>query len=91
MNIKRIMTMRFCLSLGAALAVSSVLAEQRTGPAPDPEGAGVVYVYYPSLCAAAGDLRTARRSGGPAVRHLKAWRRARRMRTPSCGRRVIPA
>jgi hypothetical protein len=55
MNIKRIMTMRFCLSFGVTLAVASVLLEQRSGPAPNPEGAGIVYVYFSSLCAMPGD------------------------------------
>jgi hypothetical protein len=45
------------LSLGAALAVTSVLVTHRGEPAPNPEGAGVVYVYFPSLCAAPGDAR----------------------------------
>jgi hypothetical protein len=57
MNIKRIMTMRFCLSIGAALAVASVLVTHRAEPALDLEGAGIVYVYFPSLCAAPGDAR----------------------------------
>jgi hypothetical protein len=54
------MTMRLCLSVGVTLAVASVLIEQRSGPAPDPEGTGVVYVYFPSLCAAPGDKRDCR-------------------------------
>jgi hypothetical protein len=49
------MTKRFCLSFGAALAVASVLVTHRAGPVPNPEGTGVVYVYFPSLCAAPGD------------------------------------
>ena len=57
MNIRRMMTKRFCLSIGAALAVTSVLIAERSGPAPNPEGVGVVYVYFPSLCAAPGDPR----------------------------------
>jgi hypothetical protein len=57
MNIRRMMTKRFCLSIGATLAVASVLAVERSGPAPDPEGSGIVYVYFPSLCAAPGDPR----------------------------------
>jgi hypothetical protein len=55
--IKKIMTKRFCLSFGAALTVASVLVMQRAGPAPNPEGQGIVYVYFPSHCAAAGDSR----------------------------------
>jgi hypothetical protein len=66
MNIKRIMTTRFCLSFGAALTVASVLVSQRAGPAPDPEGVGIVYVYFPSLCAAPGDSRDCRELPRPA-------------------------
>ena len=55
MSIKRIMTMRFCLSIGAALAVASVLVTHRGERASNLEGAGIVYVYFPSLCAAPGD------------------------------------
>lgn len=55
MSIKRIMTARFCLSLGAALAVTSVLVSHRTGPDSNADAAGIVYVYFPSLCAAPGD------------------------------------
>lgn len=55
--IRHIMTMRFCLAFGAALAVASVLLTHRGGPAPNAEGAGIVYVYFPSLCAAPGDSR----------------------------------
>jgi hypothetical protein len=54
-NIKRVMSMRFCLSIGAALAVASVLAAHRTEPSLDLVGGGVVYVYFPSLCAKPGD------------------------------------
>ena len=57
MIIKNMMTKRFCLALGAALSVTGVLVSQKTGPAPDPEGSGIVYVYYASLCAMAGDSR----------------------------------
>lgn len=57
------MTKRFCLSLGAALALAGVLIAHRNGPTPDPEGEGVVYVYYPSLCAAPGDARECREVG----------------------------
>ena len=66
MNIKRLMTMRFCLSFGAALAVTSVLVTQRSGPAPDPEGAGIVYVYFPSMCAAPGDASNCKEIPRPA-------------------------
>ncbi len=51
------MTKRFCLSFGAALAVTSVLVSHRGGPTEMPEAAGVVYVYFPSMCAAPGDSR----------------------------------
>ena len=57
MSIKRVMSMRFCLSIGAALAVASVLATHRTEPPLDLVGGGVVYVYFPSLCAAPRDAR----------------------------------
>ena len=55
MRIKWIMTKRFCLSFGVALAVATVLLTHRDGPTPDPDGPGVVYVYFPSLCAEPGD------------------------------------
>jgi hypothetical protein len=55
MKVRRIMTMRLCLSFGAALAVTSVLLSHRGESAPNLEGAGIVYVYFPSLCAAPGD------------------------------------
>jgi hypothetical protein len=55
MTIKKLMTMRLCLSFGAALSVASVLVSQRTGPAPNLEGQGIVFVYFPSMCAAAND------------------------------------
>ena len=60
MNIRQIMTKRFCLSLAAALAVTSVLVTQHAGVAANPEGEGIVYVYFPSLCAAPGDARDCR-------------------------------
>jgi hypothetical protein len=52
---KWIMTRRLCLSIGVSLAVASVLVAHRSGPGPDEDGPGVVYVYFPSLCAKAGD------------------------------------
>jgi hypothetical protein len=55
MSIRNIMTKRFCVSLGAALAVTSVLVTHSGGAAPNIEGAGIVFVYFPSLCAAPGD------------------------------------
>jgi hypothetical protein len=60
------MTTRFCLSLGVALAVAAGLGAQRAGPAPNPEGAGIVYVYFPSLCAAPGDPSDCREIQRPA-------------------------
>jgi hypothetical protein len=55
MTTKPIVTKQFYLLLGASLAVASLLLTHRDGPAPDPEGPGVVFVYFPSLCAQAGD------------------------------------
>jgi hypothetical protein len=49
------MNMRFCLSFGLALAVTTVLVTHRGAPAGNLEGPGIVYVYFPSLCAAPGD------------------------------------
>ena len=60
MTIKRIMTMRFCLSLGAAVAVAGVLVAHRVEQAVPLEGDGIVYVYFPSLCAAARDASDCR-------------------------------
>jgi hypothetical protein len=57
MNIRSLMTMRLSLSLGAAMAVASVLVTHRGAPAESVEGPGVVFVYFPSLCAAPGDSR----------------------------------
>jgi len=65
-NIKRIMTTRFCLSIGATLAVASVLVSHRAGPAANFEETGVVYVYFPSLCAAPGDPSDCRELPRPA-------------------------
>jgi hypothetical protein len=55
MTLGRMMTRRVCLSFGLALAVACLLAAKRAGPTPDPDGIGIVYVYFPSLCAAPGD------------------------------------
>jgi len=55
MTFNWIMTKRFCLSVGVSLAVASVLLAHRFRPALDADGLGVVYVYFPSLCAKAGD------------------------------------
>jgi len=71
----RILTKRFCLSMGAALTVAAVLVTHRGGPAPNPEGAGIVYVYFPSLCAVPGDARDCRELPGrdrPAFRSMAA-------------------
>ena len=55
MNIQRLMSWRLCLSFGVALTVTGVLVTRTSGPAPNLEGTGVVYVYFPSLCAKPGD------------------------------------
>ena len=57
MRVKRRFPTRFCLFLGAALAVATVLVTHRDGPSPSLEGPGVVYVYFPSLCAEPGVAR----------------------------------
>jgi hypothetical protein len=75
MRIRFIMTKRFCLSLGAALAVTAVLVTHRDGPAPKGDGAGVVFVYFPSLCAAPGnssDCHEIRRPVRPAFGSMAA-------------------
>jgi hypothetical protein len=53
-KIRRLMNMRMFLSFGATLAVTSLLIAHRDGPPPAPEE-GVVFVYFPSMCAAPGD------------------------------------
>jgi hypothetical protein len=60
MNFRSIVTKRFCLALGGALVVAAVLVTHRAGPAPSPEGDGVIFVYFPSLCAAPGDSSNCR-------------------------------
>lgn len=55
MRARHLISKRFCLSLGAALAVAIVLVANRGQPVSNLEGAGIVYVYFPSLCAAPGD------------------------------------
>jgi hypothetical protein len=60
MSIKRMVTKRFCLAFGAALTVAGVLVTQSSGSTVDPLNAGVVYVYFPSLCAAPGDSNDCR-------------------------------
>jgi len=60
MTIRRLMTTRFCLGIGAALAFASVLGAQSSGPTPNAGEQGVVYVYFSSMCAAPGDARDCR-------------------------------
>jgi hypothetical protein len=60
MKLRNFRSPRIFLSLSVVAAVAGVLAMQRSGPAPNPEGVGVVFVYFPSLCAAAGDPRDCR-------------------------------
>jgi len=65
MSIRSVMTKRSCLGFGVALVVAAVLVTHRSGPAPSsegdgPEGNGVVFVYFPSLCAAPGDASDCR-------------------------------
>jgi hypothetical protein len=55
MSIKSLMTRRFCLAFGGALVVAAVLVTHRSVQTPTPNGDGVVFVYFPSLCAAPGD------------------------------------
>ena len=50
MGMRRIFTTRFCLSLGAALAVTTVMATHRDGSGQALDGPGMVYVYFPSMC-----------------------------------------
>ena len=57
MSSKHVPSMRFCMSLSAALAVAVMLVANRGQPVLNLEGAGIVYVYFPSLCAAPGDSR----------------------------------
>jgi hypothetical protein len=55
MTFNRILTRRFCLSVGMSLAVAGVLLAHRYRRPLDADGPGVVYVYFPSLCAKPGD------------------------------------
>jgi hypothetical protein len=57
MRTKHRISARFCLSLGAALAVAIMLVVNRGQPVTNLEGPGIVFVYFPSLCAAPGDSR----------------------------------
>ena len=54
MNIRRMISVRFCLSLCAALSVAGMAMAQRDGQPANLDGAGVVFVYYPSICTSAG-------------------------------------
>jgi hypothetical protein len=64
-RIRRTLSLRFCLSLGAALAVTSVLLTHRTAPSPDLAGGGIVFVYFPSLCAEPGNAKDCREIPAP--------------------------
>jgi len=75
MSIKHLMSMRFCLSFGAALAVATTLVTHRGQPVANIEGPGIVYVYFPSLCAAPGDASDCheiRQSARPAFESMAA-------------------
>ncbi len=60
MSIRPLMNPRFCLAFAGAVVVATVLVTHRGGPAPSPEGDGVIFVYFPSLCAAPGDASNCR-------------------------------
>ncbi len=60
MKLRQIMSLRLCLSFGAALTFASVLVAHRDGPVKGAEDQGIVYVYFPSMCAAPGDARDCR-------------------------------
>ncbi len=66
MRIRHLLTKRFCLSFGVTVAVATVLVTHRGRPAPTPEGDGVVFVYFPSLCADPGDASNCREIRRPA-------------------------
>jgi hypothetical protein len=75
MSIKHLMNRRFCLALGSSLAVAAVLLTHRGQSVPKPEADGVVFVYFPSLCAAPGDSSNCReipRPARPAFRSMAA-------------------
>jgi hypothetical protein len=55
MSLGHILTKRFCLAFGGALVVTAVLVTHRGQTVPDPTADGVVFVYFPSLCAAPRD------------------------------------
>src|ERR1700722_1639832 len=60
MRMKSIITKRLCLAVGGAGIIAGVLGTHRGGPVPSPDGDGVVFVYFPSLCAAPGDSSNCR-------------------------------
>jgi hypothetical protein len=66
MSLRHILTKRFCLTFGVTLVVAAVLVTHRGSPAPNPEGDGVVFVYFPSLCANPGDATNCREIPRPA-------------------------
>src|SRR5258708_4806549 len=66
MGIRSLMTPRLCLAFGGALIVAAVLVTHRGGPPASPDGDGVVFVYFPSMCAAPGDASNCREIPRPA-------------------------
>jgi len=66
MSLRHILNKRFCLAFVVTLAVAAVLVTHRGRPAPNPEGDGVVFVYFPSLCANPGDASNCREIPRPA-------------------------
>jgi hypothetical protein len=69
------MNVPLCLSFGAALTVAGVLLSHREAPMPDTAEAGVVFVYFPSLCATpldASDCRELPRQTRPAFDSMAA-------------------
>jgi hypothetical protein len=65
MSLGHIITKRFCLAFGGALVVAAVLVTHRGQPARNLAGDGVVFVYFPSLCAAPGDSSNCHEIPGP--------------------------
>ena len=47
MSIRRIMNMRFCLSFGLAMGVTTMLVTHRGAPVGDLEGPGIVVCVFP--------------------------------------------
>jgi hypothetical protein len=66
MSIKSNTIGRSCLALGGALTIAAVLVAHRGGPVPSQEADGVIFVYFPSLCAAPGDASNCREIPRPA-------------------------